>query len=183
MNEHLPADLLLRCLDRELDTRESAQAQQHLADCAECRAQLDALRNLSAAIDQHGADLLRPAGPRRRELSVALDRNEAMRPRKALAALAMAASVILAVSLTLRHATPPEPRAAPPQSAPDAFIALPNVDENLSNAGAVVMQIDVPRAVVALAGIPPGEGAPDSRVRAEVLVGADGVARAIRLLN
>jgi hypothetical protein len=181
MSEHLSADLLLRYLDRELDAHESALAQQHLAECSGCRAQLDALRSLSAAIDRHGADLLVPAGPRRRELVAALDRQEAMHPRKALAALAMAASVVLAVGLSLRHADPPAPPAAPPQPASDNFIALPTADA--SDAGAVVMEIEVPRAAVALAGIAPGDGAPDARVRAEVLVGADGVARAIRLLN
>ncbi|HJZ98765.1 MAG TPA: zf-HC2 domain-containing protein, partial [Candidatus Solibacter sp.] len=184
MSEHFSADVLLRYLDRELDAHESARAQEHMAECADCRAQLDTLRSLSAAVDQHGAGLLEPAGPRRRELSAALEREdvrqEAMRPRKALAALAMAASVVLAVGLSLHHANPPAPPAAPPESAPDAFIALPNADEGFSNAGTVVMQIDLPRAAVALAGIPPGDGAPDGRVRAEVLVGADGVARAIR---
>jgi len=176
-SEHLSTEMLLRHLDRELDAAERSHADAHLAACLECRTGLAKLRALSSGIDEYAADLLAPAGPgRRRELLAALDRPAVIRPRKIYALLAMAASVLLGVSLYVpTHVQAPAPKAPPA----DAFIALPYSNPNLSSDGAVIMQVEVPRSAVAFAGAPAGDGP----VKAEVVVGIDGLARAIRFVN
>jgi anti-sigma factor RsiW len=175
--EHLSIELLLRCLDRELSAGEQYRVEEHLDACAGCRAQLENLRGISEGIDQYSADLLRPTpAGRRRALTSPLEHESGR--RKVYAALAMAASVLLAVGLSLRHQQPP----APVAHTIDTFIALPDSNESLSGAGAVVMQVEVPRDAVALAGVPAAEGS-SGLVKAEVVVGADGLARAIRFLN
>jgi len=176
--EHLSTELLLRRLDGELTAGERDAVEEHLGGCAGCRLELDNLSAISSGIDKYSADLYQPAPvAQRRALSAALESKPA-RP-KVYAALAMAASVILAVGLSLTHQQPP----APVPHAVDTFIALPDSNESLSSAGAVVMQVEVPRDAVALAGVPAGEGNSGGLVKAEVVVGADGLARAIRFLN
>ena len=104
------------------------------------------------------------------------------RPR-IYAALAMAASVLLVVGITLTRRQPAGTPAPTPQASTDNFIALPYSSDSLASAGSVVMQVEVPRSAVALAGVPVTGGPADELVKVEVVVGADGLARAIRLVN
>jgi hypothetical protein len=67
--------------------------------------------------------------------------------------------------------------------AQEAFIALPYSDDSLSSEGAVVLQVELPRSAAALAGMPVNYSSGNPRVKAEVVVGADGLARAIRFLD
>jgi hypothetical protein len=99
-----------------------------------------------------------------------------------VAALAMAASVILAVGISFTSHQPLHPPALVPHAV-DNFIALPDAGDSLSTEGTVVMQIEVPRDAVSLSGIPAAEGTGNGLVKAEIVVGADGLARAIRFLN
>jgi anti-sigma factor RsiW len=179
-SEHLSTEMLLRHLDRELDAAEQSRVVDHLAACPECRAVFARFRVVSGAVDDYAADLLAPArSGQRRELIAALDCPVVERPRKAYAVLAMAASVLLAVSLSIYPYRSQHPPAALHPPAGDNFIALPYSNENLSSDGAVVMQVEVPRSAVAFAGGPVGDGP----VKVEVVVGVDGLARAIRFVN
>ena len=94
-----------------------------------------------------------------------------------------AAALILAAGIGFLLLKSPNAPARTPQIAADAFIDLPYSDENLSGEGAVVLQVELPRSAVALAGIPVSDDPAEGRVKAEVLVGADGLARAIRFRN
>jgi hypothetical protein len=183
--EHPSTELLLRRLDGELAADAIAPLEEHLAGCAECRTQLAKLQAVSLGIEQYSAELFQPMPTgRRRALLIASDQPAPRRVARLYTALAVAASLMLvAVSIALltRHpAAAPEPR---PRDMAANFIALPDSDENLSSEGSVVMQVDLPRSAVALAGVPLSDGPADARVRAEVVVGADGLARAIRFLN
>jgi anti-sigma factor ChrR (cupin superfamily) len=184
--DHLSTDLLLRRLDRELSAAEQAAVELHLAACAGCRAELDTLRAISGGIDQYSADLLEPTPAGQRRLLLAALEGNARKanpgPRKVLAALAMAASVILAVGISFTSHRPVHPPVVAPHAA-DNFIALPDANDSLSMEGTVVMQVDVPRDAVSLSGIPVSDGSGGGLVKAEVVVGADGLARAIRFLN
>jgi hypothetical protein len=182
--QHLSSELLLRRLDRELAAGEIALIDDHLTACADCRASLAKLRDISGGIDQYSTDLFDPppAG-RRRALVAALERPAGSARRRIYAPLAMAASVLLAVSISLTIHQPQAPPMAQPRVSADSFIALPYSNENLSSAGAVVMQVEVPRSAVALAGMPVSDGPAERTVKAEVVVGADGLARGIRFLN
>jgi anti-sigma factor RsiW len=188
--QHLSTETLLRHLDRELTPGEIALVDQHLAACAGCRAQLERLRSISAGIEQYSATLQDPApAGRRRALVAAMERPAVTAPpRKIYAALTMAASVVLAVGITLSTRQPAQtpvihPPALHPAMPADSFIALPYSNESLSSEGAVVMQVEVPRSAMALGGMPAGDGVADGLVKAEVVVGADGLARAIRFVN
>jgi hypothetical protein len=103
--------------------------------------------------------------------------------KRMYAMLAAAAAVILAAGIGFLLLRSPNAPARTPQIAADAFIDLPYSDENLSGEGAVVLQVELPRSAVALAGIPVSDDPAEGRVKAEVLVGADGLARAIRFRN
>jgi hypothetical protein len=140
---------------------------------------------MSGAIEGYSAGLsdAQPAGQRRRALVEAMQQRPAVISKAALSALAIAACLILAAGISLMVSKPNARPGSAPQMATDSFIALPYSDENLSGEGAVVLQVEVPRSAVALAGIPVGDGPSNGRVKAEVIVGADGLARAIRFLN
>jgi anti-sigma factor RsiW len=156
----------------------------HLATCAECRGHLAKLRAISGGIEAVAAGLVeQPPAGQRRALLAAMERRAGSRVKSAYRALAIAASVVLAIGISFINSRPVKRPAALTQMAADGFIALPYSDESLSGEGAVVMQVEVPRSAQALAGMPVSDGPADGRVKAEVLVGADGLARAIRFLN
>jgi hypothetical protein len=95
----------------------------------------------------------------------------------------VAAAVLLIVGISLDRVTPPKAPVPRAPIAADPFILLPGSNESLSAAGAVVLQVEVPRSALAVAGMPAGDPRHERPLRAEVVVGADGLARAIRFLN
>jgi hypothetical protein len=187
-NHHHPSnEELLRHLDGELPRDSTPALERHLEACADCRQQSVRLSAVSGKVAEHAAALLdcHSAVRQRRTLIAALERQAETPPFAwsavtVRAALAAAACVILAVGLSSVVSKPPT---GAPQMAGDVFIALPYSDESLSGEGAVVLQVELPRSAVALAGMPVSDGPSDGRVKAEVMVGADGLARAIRFLN
>lgn len=183
-SEHVSYELLVRRLDGELGADAADAVDAHVSECAECRRQLDKLRAVSGAIFATSAALTEsePAG-QRRALVAAMEQRAAARPRKTYAILAAAASVILVAGIVITDAPRPRPPAPAAAVAPEAFIALPYSDDSLSSEGAVVLQVEVPRSAAAMAGMPVNYASGETRVKAEVVVGADGLARAIRFLN
>jgi hypothetical protein len=183
--DHLSSELLLRRLDAELLPEERPVVDGHLASCAECSARFARLRAVSGAIEDYSAGLsdAQPAGGCRHALVAAMKKRPAAVSKAALSALAIAACLVLAVGISFLVSKAPGRPGNPRQIATDDFIALPYSDEDLSGEGAVVLQVELPRSAVALAGIPVGDGPSNGRVKAEVMVGADGLARAIRFLN
>jgi hypothetical protein len=183
--DHLSDDFLLRHLDGELPQT----SQQHLEGCGQCRARMARMRLVSGALEDYSASLTdsRPADRQREALLLAMRQSVTEPPgrhhRRALAAvlLACAAAVVLGVGIRLAALRPP---ASPvPSEAGSGFIALPYSDENLSPEGAVVLEVELPRSALLLAGMPAVESHSNGRIKAEVVVGADGLARAIRFLN
>lgn len=81
-----------------------------------------------------------------------------------------------------RHAPPPEPSAPAPQTA-EVFWYLPYSNPALAEQGAEMVRADLPREAFLMAGVPlaniPPAG-PKERIAADVLIGADGLPRAIR---
>jgi len=182
--EHVSYELLLRRLDGELDADAAGAVGAHVSECAECRQRLDRLRALSGAIVASSAALTE-AEPRgqRRALVAAMEQRAAALPRKTYAILAAAASVILVAGIVMKESPRPQPAVSPAPMAQEAFIALPYSDDSLSSEGAVVLQVELPRSAAALAGMPVNYSSGNPRVKAEVVVGADGLARAIRFLD
>jgi anti-sigma factor RsiW len=190
INEHPSAELLVRHLDGELPPDALPALQRHLAACAECRGRSSALQAASGAVQRYSASLLDApdAVGQRSALVDAMARKEAIPAlvpgRWIQVAAAIAACLILTVSAALVMSRQPRrPAVIQSPMAGDVFISLPYSDDNLSGEGAVVLQVEIPRSAVALAGMPVVDGPANGRVRAEVMVGADGLARAIRFLN
>ncbi len=175
---HLSDEILLRALDGELPPGMRG-VQSHLDQCDECRSRVAVLQDTSDAVLGYSMQLSgsRAGGNQRNELLAALAGRPPLRtPRRhiakpAIAGLLLTAAAAILLSIGVRR----------PASVRSDFIRLPYSDENLSAEGSVVLEVEVPRTALLLAGTPvPATG---DRVKAEVMVGADGLARAIRFLD
>ena len=183
--QHPSDELLLRILDGEVEGAADAAGRSHLAACPQCRERIDRLERVMAAVHAHAASL--DGGlPHRTQRDALLAALESGRPARSWPYrwLALAAAFLVAAALwVLTSAKPPVHdvvAAAPP---PEDFIALPYSDQNLAPEGAVVLQVELPRTALLLAGMPVAGNPVGERVRAEVLVGADGLARGIRFVD
>jgi len=187
--EHPSDELLLRSLDGEIEAAEDAQVRAHTSTCTPCRERLRKIERVSAAVQAHAAALGSEAvEAQRAALVAALDRPPRDRaPRKQPAQyrrLALAAAVLAAAGIwVLASRRPAVPVATAQGARADGFIALPYSDENLAPEGAVVLQVELPPTALLLAGLPLRDDSAGGRVKAEVLVGADGLARGIRFIN
>jgi hypothetical protein len=63
------------------------------------------------------------------------------------------------------------------------FFALPFSDASLPLSQAAVIRVELPRSALAMTGLPVDEDRRSERVDADVVVGADGLARAIRFVH
>jgi anti-sigma factor RsiW len=194
----LSDELLLRTVDGELPPGEAAEVRKHLQACPECLARFRSVQDVSAALAQYSDTVPEPADAvnSRAALLAALREKEIREPMPArsagwlrmvpaLAALVLVTTAVLMWKQPGRRIVSPQP--SPVQRASDRavnpFIALPYSDENLSPEGAVVIQVEVPRSALLLAGMPVTASQADGLVKAEVVLGADGLARAIRFVN
>jgi len=64
-----------------------------------------------------------------------------------------------------------------------AFLPLPNATGSLQDDDVDLVRVELPRSAVTAVGIPGGDDGEAGSVEAEVLVGPDGMARAVRFLN
>ena len=180
------------------DERDRLEA--HLAGCASCHQWLEEQRALSAALgsladhDEGGSapdwleGRLREAVRRARPEAAALRGPRPDRWRWALGAAA-AASLAAASLLWRREPTPlaPEPaewvREAVEGEDEEAFVAVTD-EEALSGLDAVqVVRMRLPREAVGRLGLALSGDFEQGPVEADVLVGQDGVPRAIRLVS
>jgi anti-sigma factor RsiW len=196
-NHPLSDETLLCYQDGELPQAEMAPVRQHLEQCGECRERFEQLRKVSIALAGYSDSLGEPGESSRAEttLADALRQSASPEHRIPFAARwwrlvpACAAVAVLGTVLVLRWparqvpAPPPAAQSGTADRFNNGFIALPYSDQNLSPEGAVVIQVEVPRSALLLAGAPASDTQGDERVKAEVVVGADGLARAIRFLN
>lgn len=194
----LSDELLLRAIDGELPPGQSAEVRLHLEACPECRARFRTVQAVSAALAQYSDTVPEPAEAfnaraalvaalREKELPETMLSRSAgwLRMVPALAALVLVTTAVLMWKQPGRRIVSPQPSTVQKASdrAVNPFIALPYSDENLSPEGAVVIQVEVPRSALLLAGMPVTASQADGLVKAEVVLGADGLARAIRFVN
>ncbi|HXD72103.1 MAG TPA: hypothetical protein VN628_00130 [Vicinamibacterales bacterium] len=150
----------------------------HLASCAACAAMFEHQRAMSRALRRLAGDTPIPAGDDIR-LQKVLSAFDAPRPSasriKLAVELSLAASVLIVAGLSVSWKSEPPARAPQAATAPAAaanardFIVLPGVEALPEFEHGQVIQVDIPSA----AGV----------VRAEVLIGQDGLARAARLVQ
>jgi hypothetical protein len=152
----------------------------HLAACEECRNFRDeqlALGSLLAQMAQENAAAALPGGVEARvfaELGAALAPRKLWRP---WAAAALAAS--LAAGIFMAHGPAPKP---PARAAAGPFVEIPFVAPLAPYERAHVKQMDVPVASLIAAGFEVHLPDMAGTVKADVLLGQDGRAHAIRLV-
>ena len=179
---HLSDECLLRGLDGELAADDDASLRLHLADCEPCRERMRQVEGVSRALDALGESLAVPEGNQRAALVSALAGAPVPQKGVRYGWLSAAAAVVTAAGIWLMLSAK-APEAERHTAAAGGFIALPYSDDSMASEGAVVLQVELPRMALVLAGMPAGDVPSDGRVRAEVLVGADGLARGIRFIN
>ena len=164
-----------------LDRPREAAVAEHLRSCASCAALADRERAMSAALRRLAADELVPP-PNDVRLGRLLAAFDAPRPAasrvKLVVELSLAATVLIVAGLSVGwRSDAPKPAAsektaataALPANADSAFTVLPGADALPRFEHGQVIQVDIPSA----GGV----------VRAEVLIGQDGLARAARLVQ
>lgn len=183
----------------------------HLRECAACAARYQQEQHLAAGLKALGGQLRRVEAPARIERRLVrqfrIEAGVAPAPRRGLWipvltwGTAVAATVTLALLLVhgrqpqeTRHARPENVQLAAVGSATpielptgitaeDGFIPLPNVEQIGPNEQVDVVRMEVPRSAVVALGIPVSDELASEKVEADVALGADGVARAVRLME
>lgn len=171
----------------------------HVEICARCAARFSAEQALSAELralaagaeaaqaPPHVEAALRAAFRARRQASGA-----GLKPRPALwpwwrQVWAIATSLVVlfaAAAALLRHAPAPElPQPAAGQEVATGFISLVYENDPLPTQNAQILRVKLPRIALVSFGLPVSEDRAGESVKADVLVGDDGVARAIRLVT
>jgi len=191
---------------------QDGQRQRHLAECAECAAQEQRRRNLTGVLRSVAADSRGVGAPARVEARLVTafrTRNGIAAPRERfpwsavpLWASAAAAVIVLAVLLVRGHGpqTPrqhtqnamelavlQEPGALEENPLMEGrtagFIALPNAATLAPNEEVNLVRVEVPRSAMMAVGLTVNEERALERVQADVMLGADGLPRAVRFLD
>jgi hypothetical protein len=170
-----------------LTADEKRQVDEHLAGCAECRGEVESLREWTTALSAVPEEMLLDGPPAdadlllQRTLRQVRDENSGRRHRRTALVMAMAAAVVavaLAGGVVVGRGTAPQPLAQP-TSAPATAASTPPGTRTASatdpGTGARISVAVLPaagwvRVTATVAGIPPGE-----RCRLEV-VARDGTA-------
>jgi hypothetical protein len=187
----------------------NADLLRHSSECSECGALLDRHRNLEAGLGALAAELRHIEAPEHVELGlVAAFRSQSRRARGAdrhkwwIPALswATAAGVLIVAAMFLMHPHRPLPahRSAPgtvemasvtdstdayAADEDDGFIPLPNARRLDPNEDVNVVRVEVPRSAMLSVGLAVSADRVSELVEADVVLGADGLARAIRFVD
>jgi anti-sigma factor RsiW len=177
------------------------EARAHAGGCARCARRLADERQLADAFGALRAELASTPEPRGLEtLRRALERRAAPAPgwiddRWIAAAAAL---LLVATAVTLGRATrlsgpPEETRQAAIDTAADPtagerevatdFVPLADGPEGVELDGGRLVRVEVPRSTLLAAGFPMNAERADEPITADVLLGHDGVARAIRFVQ
>ncbi|HXS94251.1 MAG TPA: hypothetical protein VN736_06570 [Candidatus Limnocylindrales bacterium] len=181
----------------------------HLAECAECAARMDGQKHLASAMASLGTEWRREEAPGHLETAAlaafrsqtAFTRARAVRRAwTPLLAWAAAAAFLIALSLMLV-----KPQAQPAAHRPsrsgglqqavlhtaplddetsaDGFIPLPNAQRVDSPDTMNVVRVELPRSAMLALGLPVAPDRVTELVEADVMLGPDGLARAVRFVE
>lgn len=169
MSEHLSAEQITNLLLEEV----SETGQQHLIRCESCRAELDHLRNVFS--------LYRRAGQKWSEhwmtQAAPAQQRSGSRTFEWCAVGSVLAAVALATVLVFR------PSATAQRASDEPFVSIPYVVPAASYERTQVIRTEVPVAALRSAGLALQVRDTGAAVRADVLVGQDGRALAVRLVE
>jgi hypothetical protein len=176
-------DLLALFVDDELAAGESKWLRGHLETCAECRALVAGFVEIDSELTGWGRQLglqnPPPAGAREQLAEKMLPSQRAAVRWMPVAAAAIAAALVVAVMTP--HKEPPAPKSAPNPS--DArFIEIPYLTPPDPRENATIVRMNIRVATLIAVGYRVTAD-PDTIVPADVLVGEDGRAHAVRVLS
>jgi len=192
-----------------VETDPGPEHRAHMAGCPACAARLARQREITAGLRLVAEGLSGLKAPARVEDrlvrafrarhggTAAVER----KPWLAGFAWAMATLLLAAALAAIDRGQPPSPRAGPvaetaaeayavaapslsaAEAAPDGFIPLPNAERIEPNDDTNLVRVEMPRSALMALGITVSSEGISERVEADVLLGPDGVARAVRLLD
>ena len=175
-----------------------AGAQSHLVDCPACAARLARQQEIAAGLRAMAASFGRVAAPSRVEARLRKAfRTEAgltgrpLRPAFAPAfAWVLACAAVLALAFFVVRGRQPEVQiaatavtSAEAQSDYEGFIPLPNAARLTDTEDVNVVRVEVPRSAMIAVGFEVSPERASELVAADVMLGPDGLARAVRFLD
>jgi hypothetical protein len=195
------------------DLEQGPEQRAHLAECPACAARLARQREIAGAFRRVAESYQGIEAPARVEARLvrafrtdfAPGRNA--RPRagkqwfgyvRPYFAVCAAGAVLLAAGLylgSIRTPAPPQSAGAPASAdlaaaalemdagMPEGFIPLPNAERLSPNEDVNVVRLEVPRSAMLAVGIPVSADQASDSVEADLLLGSDGRARAVRFLE
>lgn len=189
------------------DSEGTPEQSAHLAGCPACSARMARQRELAAGLRRMAEDLSAVRAPARVEtrlLRAFREQNVIPAPREQnrwllpLCWAAAAALLLAAAALFLAGGSRPEPHrqmaaltepvSAPDMEAsaeamPDGFVPLPNAERIGPNDDVNLVRMEVPRSTMVELGLEVSAERGSDRVEADVLLGSDGLARAVRFME
>ena len=161
----------------------------HTSECAACAMRLAREQRLTVALsDLSLADNGAPARLEnliRQQLPVVSMRRA--NPKRWVLASAMAAAALIVGALLLQttsaHPASQVPVAQIEPADTDGFVPLPYAPELAPDEQAEMVRVEMPRESLWALGLPVSHEFSDDQVQADVLLGMDGTARAIRIAN
>ena len=172
-------NMMSEFVDGELGAEQSAWFKEHLEVCAECRVALSEFTRIDNQLTAWGQRLSAqnpPAAKAREQLAARLAPPRAIRWMPAAAAAAIAAALVLAV-------IPPHEKPVPvDREAAAAFVEIPYLPPLDPRENSTIVRMNIRVAALIAAGYRVAAD-PDTVVPADVLVGEDGRAHAVRVLS
>jgi anti-sigma factor RsiW len=169
--------------------------ERHLEQCAACAARLRSQRALKAGLRAVAGQMRQVGAPARVEsrLRAAFRAHKGspayapVRPHSPIVTWATAAAAVIGLAMFLvrqpaQMATDGETDGGT-AVASSGFIALPNAAEIGPNEDANMVRVEVPRSAMIALGFPVNPEQAGQPVQADVMLGADGLARAVRFLD
>ena len=167
--------LLMLAADGELAHEESAWLEQHLQSCPACHREQLRFGELDGALGLYGDQLSRQSPAR-----VAAPRGQVRKLIEWIPQLAAALAALLFLGLILFHTSSP---GNPSVAIEESFVPIPYVQPLGEYETATVMRIEMPVAALIAYGFKVDASDPAAVVKADVLVGEDGRAHAVRILS
>jgi predicted anti-sigma-YlaC factor YlaD len=177
--------LLMLAADGELAADEIAWLERHAASCPVCHAEQMRFRELDRDLGAYGDLLWRQNEPRRGVPAdlphrVAAPKGGVRAAIRWIPQLAAALAAVVVLGVLLAHRVSP---GSSNEVSDEAFVPIPYVQPLDRYETATVMRMDVPVAALIAVGYKVDASDPTAIVKADVLVGEDGRAHAVRVLS